>query len=176
MKIEQFVAQSLGEWKSMRSSHSLAFKQFEEVISKINIRAVNISDPKVTKLILSSECSDKNVISPFQIDWEAESDWGDEPEKKDMAGSSLLIPIEQSSNTGLILRSIGYTEKTKVLSSFHFLNDETLVLSTTYQNSVTEERIWFVSENVRCRSSIVKSKESQAILQASFCSEVRKIP
>ena len=30
MNIEQFVAQSLGEWKAMRSSHSLAFQQFEE--------------------------------------------------------------------------------------------------------------------------------------------------
>ena len=30
MTIEQFIAQSEGSWKSMRSGHSLAFQQFEE--------------------------------------------------------------------------------------------------------------------------------------------------
>jgi len=37
MSIEQFVARSEGQWRSMRSAHALAFKQFEDVISTIKI-------------------------------------------------------------------------------------------------------------------------------------------
>ena len=39
MDIEQFVAHSLGEWRSMRSGHSLAFQQFEDVLSEISIKS-----------------------------------------------------------------------------------------------------------------------------------------
>ena len=48
MNIEQFVAQSEGTWRSMRSSHSLAFQQFEEVLSEIRIQKVNSEDPEVS--------------------------------------------------------------------------------------------------------------------------------
>ena len=42
MTIEQFIAQSEGSWRSMRSGHSLAFQQFEEVLSEITIEKIEI--------------------------------------------------------------------------------------------------------------------------------------
>ena len=44
MNIEQFVAQSEGEWRSMRSGHSLAFQYFEDVLSEIKICLLYTSD------------------------------------------------------------------------------------------------------------------------------------
>ena len=44
MNIEQFVEQSTGEWRSMRSGHSLAFQQFEEVLSIVEINALAVGD------------------------------------------------------------------------------------------------------------------------------------
>ena len=41
MNIEQFVAQTEGEWRSMRSAHSLAFQQFEDVLSEISIQKLS---------------------------------------------------------------------------------------------------------------------------------------
>ena len=41
MDIEQFVAQTEGEWRSMRSAHSLAFQQFEDVLSEISVEKIS---------------------------------------------------------------------------------------------------------------------------------------
>ena len=67
MKIEQFVAQSQGEWNSMRSSHSLAFKQFEEgkllMIMPTIKNLESICGFSNTKELLES----KNAINPYDI-------------------------------------------------------------------------------------------------------------
>ena len=54
MRIKQFVKASEGEWKSMRSSHSLAFKQFEEVLSKIKIILLKDNDQRINNLLLNT--------------------------------------------------------------------------------------------------------------------------
>ena len=41
--------------------------------------------------------------------------------------------------------------------------------------SIPEERIWFVSEHVRCRSSVLCTSEGSGVLQTSFASEVRRL-
>jgi len=53
MNIEQFVAQSEGTWRSMRSGHSLAFQQFEEVLSEVHISRIESSDQEINNLIQS---------------------------------------------------------------------------------------------------------------------------
>ena len=90
-----------------------------------------------------------------------------------MQGSSLLIPIVSNNKNGVIIRSVGYSEKVTAISDFKFLEDGTLILSTKYNNSLAEERIWFISDSVRCRSSIVRERNSSGILQSSFSSELK---
>jgi len=51
MNIEQFVAQSLGEWRSMRSGHSLAFQQFEDVLSEITITQFDTDNKEIKEAI-----------------------------------------------------------------------------------------------------------------------------
>ena len=173
MKIEQFVAQSLGEWRSMRSSHSLAFKQFEDIVSYIKISQIEVSNIKVRELVSKTTYSEKDIISPFKVTWAADTNWGEGEKANDMKGSTLLIPVIAKKKEGVMLRSIGYTEKIMALSKYKFVCDGTLILTTEYSESVAEERIWFISDNVRCRSSIVRSHKGSAILQASFSSELR---
>ena len=55
MDIEQFVAHSLGEWRSMRSGHSLAFQQFEDVLSEISIKSFEIIESKNDRISMVSE-------------------------------------------------------------------------------------------------------------------------
>ena len=45
MQIEQFFLKSVGEWNSMRSGHSLAFQEFEEIRSKIKITPAKCKFP-----------------------------------------------------------------------------------------------------------------------------------
>tara|TARA_B100000700_G_scaffold232126_1_gene257036 strand:- start:96 stop:629 length:534 start_codon:yes stop_codon:yes gene_type:complete len=175
MQIEEFFLKSVGEWNSMRSGHSLAFKEFEEVRSKVKITSININEPKVIKLLNDNKI-DRNVIKQaFLINWKAKSEWVDEDKKENSSGESILIPIEITKTEGKIIRSIGYSEPIQLISLYKFLNDGTLIIYSKYNQISTEERIWFVSDNLRSRSSVTRAVNSLAILQTSYASEIRYI-
>ena len=176
MNIEQFVAQSIGEWRSMRSGHSLAFQQFEDVLSEITIKVFNDDPNKISELIkTSSQPPDSQYQSPFCMEWNAESDWEPDDPSEVSSGSCLIVPIPSDETSGKLLRSLGYAEAVAAESDYRFLDDGTFILKTHYDQSIAEERIWFISEHVRCRSSVLKTSAGSGVLQASFASEVRKI-
>ena len=176
MKIEQFVARSIGEWRSMRSGHSLAFQQFEDVLSEISIENYVDEKHQLEDLInASSQPNDSKYVAPFAMKWSAESDWEPDDPSEVSSGSCVIIPIPKDHQSGTLLRSVGYAESIAAESEYRFLDDGTFLLKTHYDQSIAEERIWFISENVRCRASVLKTSEGSGILQASFASEVRKI-
>ena len=178
MTIEQFIAQSEGSWRSMRSGHSLAFQQFEEVLSEITIELIDTNNQEVHNLyqIYKQEKGDGyTFMQPFKMTWSAESDWEPDDPSEVSSGTCIIIPLKENDEKGLLIRSLGYAESQMVESSYEFLNDGTFILKTHYEQSIAEERIWFVSENVRCRSSILKTSEGSGILQTSFASEVKRI-
>ena len=178
MNIEQFVAQSEGEWRSMRSGHSLAFQYFEDVLSEIKIEKINKDDPRVKSLLESynhSEALISSVISPFKMEWSAESDWEPDDPTEVAKGNCIIVPIPKDHSSGELIRSVGYAESETAKSDYRFLEDGTFILTTQYEQSIAEERIWFASENVRCRSSILKTSAGSGILQTSFASEVRRL-
>ena len=75
MDIEQFVAQTEGEWRSMRSAHSLAFQQFEDVLSEISVEKISETNTDLqTILKQEGDLSISDIKSPFLMKWAAESD------------------------------------------------------------------------------------------------------
>ena len=91
MTIEQFVAQSAGKWRSMRSGHSLAFQQFEEVLSEVTIKEISREDSAIKQLIespLAKRFNLDTISSPFKMEWCAESDW--EPDDPSEVSSGSL--------------------------------------------------------------------------------------
>ena len=175
MNIEEFFLKSVGEWNSMRSVHSLAFQEFEEIRSKIKIVPSKHNDSRVLKFLTDNLITTNTVNQAFLINWEAKSEWGEDNPNKNSSGESILIPIEISKKKGKIIRSVGYTESVKVISLYKILDDGTLIIYSDYSNIRTEERIWFVSNNLRCRSSVTRATDSLAILQTSYASEIRAI-
>ena len=178
MTIEQFVAQSSGKWRSMRSGHSLAFQQFEEVLSEVTIEAISKDDSAVKQLLESSLANKHNletISSPFKMEWCAESDWEPEDPSEVSSGSCIIVPLVKDISSGTLIRSVGYAEAEAAISEYNFSNDGTFTLTTNYEQSIAEEKIWFVSENVRCRSSVLRTSAGTGVLQTSFASEVRHI-
>ncbi|WP_269609612.1 phycobiliprotein lyase [Prochlorococcus marinus] len=175
MNIEDFFLKSVGEWNSMRSGHSLAFQEFEEIRSKIKIFRSKSNDSRVIKFLKDNSITTSAVNKAFLINWEAKSEWDDENQKENSSGESILVPIEISKTEGKIIRSIGYSEAVQVVSSYKILVDETLIIYSNYSDICTEERIWFVSNNLRSRSSVTRAIGSLAILQTSYASEIRYI-
>ena len=175
MKIEDFFLKSVGEWNSMRSSHSLAFQEFEEIRSTIKIFPIRNDDSKVIKLLKEYSRNTNEVKTAFLMSWEAKSEWDDENQKEDKSGESILIPLELSKTEGRIIRSLGYTESVQLISSYKLLNDGTLIIYSNYNQNTTEERVWFLSNNLRSRSSVTRATNSLAILHTSYASEIRSL-
>lgn len=175
MIIEQFVARSEGHWRSMRSAHSLAFRQFEDVLSDIQIERLTIDDEAVSDYLAGVSIDASSVVSPFRMAWQADSDWEPDDPAAVSSGSCILIPVPDTERKGKLLRSVGYAEAESAESTYHFLDDDTFILHTAYGQSVAEERIWFLSDHVRCRSSVLRTSAGSGVLQTSFASEVRRI-
>ena len=175
MQIEQFFLKSVGEWNSMRSGHSLAFQEFEEIRSKIKITPARTNDNRLTKLVKDNLITSNSINKAFLINWEPKNEWGEENQKENYSGESIIVPIEISKTEGKIIRSVGYTEAIQIVSLYKILDDGTLIIYSDYSHTCTEERIWFVSNNVRSRSSVTRAIDSLAILQTSYASEIRSI-
>ena len=175
MNIKEFFLKSVGEWNSMRSGHSLAFQEFEEIRSKIKIAPSKRNDSRVIKLLKDNLITTNTENKGFLINWEAKSEWGEENQKENSSGESIVVPIEVSKTEGKIIRSVGYTEAIQVVSLYKILDDGTLIIYSDYKHICTEERIWFVSNNLRSRSSVTRAIDSFAILQTSYASEIRSI-
>ena len=178
MTIQQFVAQSSGKWRSMRSGHSLAFQQFEEVLSEVTIEEISKENSAVKHLLESPLANKHNldrISSPFKMEWCAESDWEPDDPSEVSSGSCIIVPLVKDMSSGTLIRSVGYAEAEAAISEYNFSNDGTFSLTTNYEQSIAEEKIWFVSENVRCRSSVLRTSAGSGVLQTSFASEVRRI-
>ena len=178
MTIEQFVAQSSGKWRSMRSGHSLAFQQFEEVLSEVTIEEISKENSDVKQLLESPLANQYNldaISSPFKMEWCAESDWEPDDPSEVSSGSCIIVPLVKDISSGTLIRSVGYAEAEAAISEYNFSNDGTFTLTTNYEQSIAEEKIWFVSENVRCRSSVLRTSAGSGVLQTSFASEVRRM-
>ena len=70
MNIEEFFLKSVGEWNSMRSGHSLAFQEFEEIRSKIKIVPVKSNDSRVIKFLKDNSITTNKENKAFLINWE----------------------------------------------------------------------------------------------------------
>ncbi len=175
MDIIQFVEQSIGQWRSQRSAHHLAFGHFEAVQSIIDIDPLSNRDPAVTELCQAYDIDPQLAVSPFQMKWEGQSDWDeDHPEVK---GSAILIPVPDPvvPGRGKLLRDRGYAETIAAAGDYHFLDDGTFVLITAYDRAAAEERIWFANPNLRFRVSLIKTSAGSGVVTASFSSEIKSI-
>jgi phycoerythrin-associated linker protein len=174
MDIQEFVAQSIGCWKSQRSAHHLAFGHFEAITSVIDIVSLPIDDAAVVTLCKDYNTDLSQIVSPFRMTWEGETDWDEKPTK----GTCVLVPVPDPERPlhGKLLRDQGYAEEMAAVGYYHLTPDGTFVLITEYDRAAAEEKIWFVNPNVRCRVSLIKTSAGNGVVTASFASEIRQEP
>ena len=171
--INQFIDKSIGEWKSIRSTHTLAFQEFENSTSKIHIKHRDLKNKKVVKIFKNYQLSLNLESIAISIKWQAISDWEDyEINEED---ENILIFLPKDENSGIVLRNKGYTES--VISSSNYFVDEqnNLNIKTIYKATVSEERISFLSPNIRSRFSTVRNQENNSVIQTSHTSEIRNL-
>ena len=171
--INQFIKKNLGEWKSLRSTHSLAFQEVENSTSKIIIKELEIKNKNIFELLEKHNLSSKTSVIAITISWQAVSDW--EKDQKIEADKTTLLFLPKNKNKGIVLRNKGYTESQ--ISSSEYLIDENdnLNIKTIYSSTISEERICFLSTHIRSRYSVIRNQENNSVIQTSHTSEIRNI-
>ena len=103
--INQFIDKSIGEWKSIRSTHTLAFQEFENSTSKIYIKHINSKNKKVIEIFKNYKLSFNLESIAISIKWQTISDW----EENDMSegDETILIFLPKDDNSGIVLRNKG---------------------------------------------------------------------
>ena len=171
--INQFIDKSIGEWKSIRSTHTLAFQEFENSTSKIYIKNTNSKNKKVIEIFKNYKLSLNLESIAISIKWHAISDW----EENDMSkeDETILIFLPKDNNSGIVLRNKGYTESF-ISSSNYFVDEQNnLHIKTIYKLTVSEERISFLSTHIRSRFSTIRNLENNSVIQTSHTSEIRNL-
>ena len=170
--IKEFIDKSIGEWKSLRSTHTIAFQEFENTTSNIFISYLSLDSSEAKNLLKKFNFS-LNPNFAIKIIWQATSDWGVE-DKSDLNETTLIFS-QKDMNSGIILRNKGYAEMIHTYSNYFIDPQETLNIITEYNSIISEEKIWFLSNNLRARYSLIKNKEFGSLIQTSHSSEIRKI-
>ncbi|MBO6973160.1 MAG: phycobiliprotein lyase [Prochlorococcus marinus CUG1434] len=171
--INQFIDKSIGEWKSIRSTHTLAFQEFENSTSKIYIKHINSKNKKVVEIFKNYKLSLNLENIAISIKWRATSDWEDDDISE--GDETIMIFLPKDENSGIVLRNKGYTES--VISSSNYFVDKqnNLHIKTVYQSTVSEEKISFLSTHIRSRFSTIRNKETKSVIQTSHTSEIRNL-
>ena len=170
--INQFIEKSIGEWKSIRSTHTLAFQEFENSTSKIYIKHINSKNKKVVEIFENYKLSLNLESVAISIQWQAISDWEDDMSEGD---ETILIFLPKDENSGIVLRNKGYTESF-ISSSNYFVDEQNnLYIKTFYKSTVSEERISFLSTHIRSRFSTIRNQETKSVIQTSHTSEIRNL-
>ena len=170
--INQFIDKSIGEWKSIRSTHTLAFQEFENSTSKIYIKHINSKNKKVVEIFKNYKLTLNLENIAISIKWQAISDWDDDIGEGD---ETILIFLPKDENSGIVLRNKGYTESIISSSNYFIDKQNNLHIKTFYKSTVSEERICFLSTNIRSRFSTTRNRENYSVIQTSHSSEIRNI-
>ena len=171
--INQFINKSIGEWKSIRSTHTFAFQEFENSTSKIYIKNINKKNKKVVGIFKNHKFSLSLESTAISINWQAISDWDNNDIRE--GDATFLIFLPKDENSGIVLRNKGYTESF-ISSSNYFIDEQnTLHIKTIYKSTVSEERISFLSTHVRSRFSTIRNLENNSVMQTSHTSEIRNL-
>jgi phycoerythrin-associated linker protein len=170
MTVEEFFQKSVGQWKSQRSSHNLAWAQFEAVTSDICIVEKPVDDLGVAELCASNNVEPADVLVSIEMSWKGESDWDSE---EVVAGCTLMSVVKDTGTSGRLLRSSGYAETIPAVGNWKMTPEGSFILHTMYDMAAAEERIWFATPDLRLRVSNIRTSSGRGVVTASFSSEIR---
>lgn len=169
MDINKFLEQNEGKWFSQRTIYNLNQETAENSKSNLSIELLKPDNEMLVKLCQQQEINPTAAIGAIKTNWDNSIDGGKKAEK----GTNLLVLIANDEQTqeGKILLS--NQNKTASVGSYVLGEDEALTLILKENKLQSQERIWFVSPNLRLRTSLIK--QGDKFISTSFYSEIRRL-
>jgi hypothetical protein len=176
MEIVNFFEKLAGRWFSQRTTHALSSQQSKAGKSDLEVAFLAPDTDEIKQFWQAHEQSQvqaqSGVVPLCGLSIQQSSTI--EGDSKPKVSTTLLVPLtpnlqEEKAYFGTILRS-GTQE-----SSTYILEEEVLTIITDNPEAHSEERLWFINDNLRMRTSTtdLKSGPHSGLRIASFCSEIR---
>lgn len=174
MDAMEFFQSSAGEWRSLRSTHHLAFRQAEVGDSNIQVTTLGADDARVAEICQMHEVDPIRAAGGAFVTWHGSMAWDKDDENHKGSTVFAIVPDPENPRQGLMLRERGYAEIMPVAGRFEMDDQDGLLLITEYETMSSIERFWFANPNVRMRTSSVK--RFGGFSTSTFCTEVRVEP
>lgn len=167
-----FFQNSSGQWRSQRTTHHLPFKRAETGGSQIKVETLSKDDPKIVEICQMHSFNPELSVGGSYVTWDGAMQW--DKENEDHKGETVfaLIPSANDGRQGKLLRERGYAEIVPVAGEYYLDQEDALVLTTEYETMTIHERFWFVTDNIRMRTSTVQ--RFGGFNTATFCIEIRE--
>jgi CpeS-like protein len=172
MDVVEFFEKSAGRWRSQRTTHHLAFRRAEVGDSEIEVVFLPAQDPDVAELCRFHGVEPELAVGGSRVTWQGTMSW-DRDNEGGHEGKTVfaIVPDPENPRQGRLLREKGYAEIVPVVGRFHMDETDGLILTTDYETMSSIERFWFVTPQLRLRTSTVK--RFGGFSTASFCSETQ---
>ena len=169
MNIKKFIDLCTGNWFSQRTNYQVQTEKTESNKADLSVDLIANDDSRIQQICLQNRINPELSIGALQNSWNNSVDWG----KPKQQGSSLIviIPDPENSQTGKIISNAA---NQNLLGKYILGNDSALTLIFETQGKSVEERIWFASDNLRLRTTVVKNEDGT--MNTLFYSEIRKAP
>ncbi|MBF2019250.1 MAG: phycobiliprotein lyase [Hydrococcus sp. C42_A2020_068] len=171
MDAMEFFQRSAGKWRSQRTTHHLPFRRAETGDSNIYVEALAADHPKIVEICEMHEVDPSLAVGGAFVSWDGSMAWDKADENHRGTTVFALIPNADNSRQGMLLRERGYAEIVPIAGRYYMDDENGLVLITEYETMSTIERFWFVSPDMRLRTSTVQ--RYGGFNTATFCAEIR---
>ncbi|MEO0373980.1 MAG: phycobiliprotein lyase [Cyanobacteria bacterium P01_A01_bin.17] len=162
MDIHSFFQLSLGRWLVQRTSYSFVTQNSSMKTGEQSLEPLKALDPRILQICREAEIDSALAQDGLTATWK-ETTLGQPLQPQQVA---ILVPAVQGAQNGVLLRS-----NPLLLSAYILGQDRSLTLTQATAERHSQERIWFASDNLRLRTTLVHAKGR--CLLSSFCSEVR---
>ena len=171
MNAMEFFQKSAGRWRSQRTTHHLPFRRSETGDLDIWVESLAKEHPKVAEICELHNIDPALAIGGAYVKWGGSMAWDREGEDHEGNTVFALVPDDETGRNGRLLRERGYAEIVPVVGRYEMDDEDGLTLITEYETMSSIERFWFVSPDLRFRSSTVQ--RFGGFNTASFCAESR---
>ncbi len=174
MNIREFFELSAGKWFSQKTSQHLTLKQSEHGKSDLVIEILPTDNPQVTNLCQQASIEPSSIWGGVKYTWKGTVAWDAQtqnPANQQGESIAIAIPDAPEARTGKLVHASSTNDKSPQVARYTMGDDNALTLITKHEHTCSEERVWFESDNVRVRTTIITQANGESL--ASFYSEIR---
>lgn len=168
MEIQSFLELCTGTWFSQRTRYQFDRQTSESHKSELTVEYLSADHPDLAPLYAPNGIAPDRSAGALKVSWNTAIDWNSPKQ----VGTTTLIFIADTESSGKLLRI--QQAKPSLQGSYSLGSDDALTLTLQEGTLEAQERIWFASENLRLRTTVLRQDEN-SYCQTAFYSEIRKL-